>query len=80
MYSAKAIRILSHDGTIRAGLVYIKSTTSPVVRAGWTMQEDVARDKYGISDLSIDETCAATMIECDNGELEVRVVSAPPSL
>lgn len=57
MYSAKAIRILD-SGKIRQNIIYVISTTSPVVKHGWTMQEYVAEEKYGITNLEIDETRA----------------------
>lgn len=63
MYSAKAIRILDTkedgDKRIRPNIIYIVDTgTCPVVGFGWTMQEYVAREKYGITNLEIDETRA----------------------
>lgn len=57
MYSAKAIRILD-SGKIRKNVIYVISTTSPAVKHGWPMQEYVAKEKYGITNLEIDETRA----------------------
>lgn len=62
MYTAIAIRILDPEG-IRANGVYIITTNSPLIKQypeqfGWTMQEDLASEKYGISDLQIDESKA----------------------
>lgn len=73
MYWAKAIRMAygkSAAGTqfgqlfwrdergVGIGVVRITETNHPEVREGWTMQEDVARDKYNITELEIDESRA----------------------
>lgn len=57
MYSAKAIRI-SDSGKIRENIIYIMQTDSPVAKRGWTMQEYVAKEKYQVTNLEIDETRA----------------------
>lgn len=58
MYTAKAIRVLDHNGMIRPGVISISETDCPNVGREWTMQEDMAAEKFGITELEIDETHA----------------------
>jgi activator of 2-hydroxyglutaryl-CoA dehydratase len=63
-YNAKAIRVLdldANDGkTVYENRIYIIQTNCPSVGYGRMMLEDYAKEKYGITDLQIDETKAVT--------------------
>lgn len=73
MYWAKAVRV--KDGLegqrcgdlfdrdargVRVGIIADLVTNHPEVERGWTMQEDIARDTYNITELEIDESRAWT--------------------
>lgn len=54
MFQATAVRIKDREG-IREGCVYLLSVDAGAVpKRGWTMREDVARDKYRLN-VTIDE-------------------------